>query len=94
MIQYKIKPYTYEQAKKLNVSIFPSDNLKYKLELYDKYGNFLFYIGANGYNDYPTYLETCGKEYADERRRLYKLRHNKYRHLIGTKSYYADKLLW
>ena len=35
-----------------------------------------------------------GKKYADERRRLYKIRHQNTRNKRGTPSYYADKLLW
>ena len=29
-----------------------------------------------------------------ERRRRYKLRHQKFRNKVGTPSYYADKILW
>jgi len=46
------------------------------------------------YSDYPTYLETKGKKFADERRRLYKIRHEKTRHVKDSPSYYADQLLW
>jgi len=35
-----------------------------------------------------------GKEYADERRRLYKMRHEKDRNKVGSPGFYADKLLW
>jgi hypothetical protein len=35
-----------------------------------------------------------GKEFADEKRRLYKLRHAKDRVVRGTAGYYADKILW
>ena len=34
------------------------------------------------------------KKYADERRRLYKIRHKNDRNKRGTNGYYADKLLW
>lgn len=91
---YKIQPYSYSQAKKLNVQIFPSGNPKYKIEVYDKSGKFLFYIGSPAYGDYATYLETKGRVYAEERRRLYKLRHAKEGKAIGTKGYYAFNLLW
>ena len=47
-----------------------------------------------GYDDYPNYIIKKGKPYADEKRRLYKLRHSKDRNVIGTNGYYADKLLW
>jgi Mn-dependent DtxR family transcriptional regulator len=51
-------------------------------------------VGALGYSDYPTYMKTKGKAYADERRRLYKIRHSKNRNVKGSDGYYADKLLW
>ena len=51
-------------------------------------------VGALGYSDYPTYMRTKGKAYADERRRLYKIRHAKDRNVKNSDGYYADKLLW
>jgi hypothetical protein len=44
--------------------------------------------------DYPHYLKYFGKKIADERKRLYKIRHKKDRMIKGTAGYYADKLLW
>ena len=41
-------------------------------------------IGANGMNDYPTYIKKYGLKYANERRRLYKIRHEK---IKGDKGY-------
>ena len=93
-MKYKISPYTYNQAKELKVKVFPSNNPKYKLSVYDDDLNFITNVGANGYNDYPTYIETKGKDYADERRRLYKIRHQRDRTKVVSKGYYADKLLW
>jgi len=91
---YTIKDYSYKQAKKLNVQIRPSTNPKKKLDVYTKDNNFICSIGSIDYEDYPTYLETKGKVYADNRRRLYKIRHEKNRKKEGTPSYYADNLLW
>jgi hypothetical protein len=51
-------------------------------------------IGAMGYKDYSIHLEEKGKAYADERRRLYKIRHEADRHKKGTAGYFADKILW
>lgn len=92
--KYDIKPYTYQQAKLLGVVVKPSDNPKYKISVYDKNGDFITNVGATGYKDYPTYLKEDGEEVAKERRRLYKIRHEKDRHEKGTRGYYADKLLW
>lgn len=91
---YKIQERTKKNATKLGVKVYPSDNPQFKLEIYDWNGVFLYYIGDSDYSDYPTYLKTHGKEYADERRRLYKIRHEKDRKVIGSRGYYAYKLLW
>ena len=91
---YRIKPYSYNQAKLLGVQIFPSDNPKKKIEVYDKSGKFLFYIGDPKYSDYPTYLETHGREYAENRRRLYRLRHAKEANKKGTRGWAALNILW
>jgi len=91
---YNIKEYSFKKAKQLGVQIFPSGNPKYKLEVYDWHGNFITYCGANGYKDYPTYLEEQGPVYANNRLRLYKIRHEKDRHKLGSRGYYSDQLLW
>lgn len=91
---YRIKPYSYNQAKILGVQIFPSDNPKHKIEVYDKHGIFICYIGDPRYSDYPTYLETDGEFVANDRRRLYRLRHHKEARKIGTRSFYAFHILW
>jgi hypothetical protein len=44
--------------------------------------------------DYPSYIKAKGKEYADERRRLYRIRHDKDRKVRGSAGWWADKLLW
>jgi len=90
---YKIKRHTYTQAKKLGVVVKPSKVKGKKVDVFKK-GKKVASVGAIGYDDYPTYIQKKGKKYADERRRLYKIRHNKNRNKRGTPSYYADKLLW
>jgi len=91
---YDILPYTYKQAEKLGVKVFPSDNPKYKIEVYDKDGNFLFYGGSPSYSDYPHYIESHGKKYADERRRLYHIRHRKSIEKDGSRGQLIAFLLW
>ena len=61
MTKYKIKPYSYEQAKKIGVDIEPSTNPKYKIDIYTKEGQYITSIGARGYSDYPTFIEEDGK---------------------------------
>jgi hypothetical protein len=90
---YKIKRHTYTQAKKLGVVVKPSKLKGKKIDVF-KNDKKVASVGAIGYSDYPTYTQTKGKKYADERRRLYKIRHQKNRNKRGTPSYYADKLLW
>lgn len=91
---YQITPYTYSKAKQLGVKIKPSTNPKYKLDVFDKNNDYITSVGAYGYKDYPTYMKEQGLEYANERRRLYRIRHDKDRKKIGTRGYYADQLLW
>ncbi len=90
---YQIKAYTKSQARKLGVKISPSNNQSKKIDVF-KDGKLIAQVGQRGASDYPTYMVTKGKEYADERRRLYKIRHKKDRNVVGSNGYYADRLLW
>ena len=91
---YDIKPYSYKQAEKLGVKIAPSTQKGKKIDVFDYNNQYILSIGGKGYKDYPTYLLEKGKEYADNRRRLYKIRHEKDRKVLGSAGYYADKILW
>jgi hypothetical protein len=44
--------------------------------------------------DYDSYIRKEGIAFANERRRLYKIRHEADRHKKGTAGYYADQILW
>jgi hypothetical protein len=91
---YKISLYTRKKAKKLNVIVLPSEKKNKKIDVYDIYGNLLASIGDANYLDYPSYLKYCGKKIAEDRRKAYKIRHEKDRHIKGSAGYYADQLLW
>lgn len=93
MSSYKIKPYSYAQAKKLNVSIKVSSNPKKKIDVItpDKK---IIQIGAAGYGDFPTWLKEKGKAYAYQKRKNYKARHERDRHKKNTAGFYADNILW
>jgi len=91
---YEIKPYSFKQAEKLGVKIKPSTNPKKKIDVFDFNNQFILSIGAKGYKDYPTYIIENGIDYANERRRLYKIRHNKDLYKLGTAGYYSNNLLW
>jgi hypothetical protein len=87
---YKILPYTLAKAEKLGVKVAPSTKAGKKLDVF-KGGEKIASIGAFGMGDYPTYLREKGKAFADERRRLYKIRHAKNQ---GVAAKLADNLLW
>jgi len=90
---YSIKKYTYRQAKKIGVKVKPSTNKTKKIDIFKK-GRKIASVGAYGMNDYPTYIKLKGKKFANTRRRLYKMRHEKDRHEKWTNGWLADKLLW
>jgi hypothetical protein len=90
---YKITDYTYRRAAILGVDVTPSRNKNKKIDVY-KNGKKLASIGFLGAMDYPTYIKEKGLSYANIRRKLYKIRHNKDRHIINSAGYFADQLLW
>jgi hypothetical protein len=90
---YNITNYTYKQAKKLHVEVKPSTNKTKKIDVY-KNKKKIASVGAYGMNDYPTYMKKKGLKYAKTRRRLYKQRHEKDRHIKWSNGWLADKLLW
>jgi hypothetical protein len=97
-LAYNILPYSFRKAKDLEVVIKPSSNVLKKIDVF-KNGKKVASIGARGMNDYPTYIEKekkgyFPKGYAKKRRKLYKQRHEKDRHKIGSNGWYADKILW
>jgi len=91
---YKITPYTKAKARRLKVIVKPSTRKGKKLDVYDRKGNFITSVGARGYLDYPSYLKLYGKAVADQRRRLYKIRHRGDRKIKYSAGYFADQLLW
>jgi hypothetical protein len=93
--QYEITDYTYKKAKQKGVDVVASHNPKKKIDVI-KDGKVIATIGDINYFDYPTYLETKGitKEYADNRRRLYKIRHTKDRQKLYSNGWWSDYLLW
>ena len=90
---YRIKEHTKRQARKLGVQVKPSKLKGKKIDVFKK-GKKVASVGALGYNVYPTFIQKKGKKFADERRKAYKKRHAKNRKVVGSRGYYADKLLW
>jgi len=92
-MSYNILPYTYRQARRIGVEVRPSKRADKKIDVF-RGGEYLSSVGAKGYPDFPHYIRSHGKEYANERRSLYKKRHAPHRLKKGTPSYFASELLW
>ena len=75
------------RAAKLGVVVRPSVLKGKKLDVFDPSGRKLASIGDMRYQDYLQHGDP-------ERRRLYKLRHQKNRSIKGTPGYFADQILW
>ena len=87
-----ITEYTRNQAKKFGVSVKVSDNPLKKLDVF-KNGKKIASIGQRGAKDYGIYLIEKGEKYANERRRLYRIRHSS-DISKGGNGLWASRLLW
>ena len=90
---YSILPYTEKQAKKIGVIVQPSTNPKKKIDVF-KGNKKIASIGDINYSDFPSYLKKEGKAVAEDRRRLFHIRHKSDSYKKGTPGYYASVLLW
>jgi hypothetical protein len=90
---YQITNLQRTNADRLGVSIRPSTDKGKKIDVF-KEGKKITSIGAKGYKDYSIHLKEKGKTYADERKRLYRIRHERDISKIGSRGYYANKILW
>jgi len=95
---YTITEYSKQKAEKLGVKIKPSKNKNKKIDVY-KNGEMVASIGDKNYNDYPTYLlmEQKGivrKGYANQRRKLYKIRHQNNIDNKNGNGFYSSQILW
>ena len=95
MSNYVITKYTYDKAKELGLTVKVS---KYPLKKIDVYKNkdnvYLGSIGDARYNDFPHYCIIYNKEYADNRKLLYCIRHKKNADVKYSKQWLALNLLW
>jgi hypothetical protein len=92
-MSYSISAKTRTEAKKLGVTVKPSKVKNKKIDVF-KGDKKIASVGDIRYKDFHIYKRTEGIKKANERKRLYKIRHNKDRKKVGSRSYYADKLLW
>jgi hypothetical protein len=90
---YKITNRQRINAQSLGVTIKPSTNKSKKIDVFNN-GKKIASIGAMGYKDFDIHLKESGRAYAEERRRLYQIRHKDNRNKKGTPGYYADRILW
>jgi hypothetical protein len=72
---YQITDYTKRKAKEMGVIVKPSSTGNKKIDVYNSNGELIGSIGHKDYLDYPNYIKIKGLVYANERRRLYHLRH-------------------
>jgi hypothetical protein len=86
---YPISDLTKQRAKEIGVIVKPSTNPKKKIDVFSD-GEKVASVGATGYRDYHLYLAEQGKAVAEERRRLYHIRHKK----KSLGEYLALWLLW
>jgi hypothetical protein len=73
---YDISKTTYTIAKRYGLVVVPSTRKNKKIDVY-KDDHFLASIGDSRYDDMHTHLKKNGKAVAEERRRLYYLRHKR-----------------
>ena len=90
---YKITSYSQNKANNLNVIIKPSTNKKKKIDVF-KNDIKIASIGAIGYKDYPTFILEDGIKIANEKRKLYRKRHNKDINNKNGNGFYANRILW
>jgi hypothetical protein len=90
---YEIKAYHKQQAKRLGVTIKPSTRKNKKIDVF-KDNKKVASIGDTRYNDFISYKESRGLKYAEERRRLYRIRHGRFANNKGTPGYYSYNILW
>lgn len=76
------------QAKKYGVCVKQSQKKCKKIDVI-KNDEVIASVGAIGYSDYPTYVNTHGLDYANKRRMLYRLRHNNDRNIKNSNGYWA-----
>lgn len=90
---FKIDPAHKTNASKLGVEIRPSKTKGKKLDVF-KGDDKVATIGDLKYQDYRSYIKRDGLAFANNRKRLYKIRHGSDMNKVGTPSFYANKILW
>lgn len=97
-MSYPINAEIKRRAKALGITVKESKNKDKKLDAY-KDGIFQTSFGGQGYKDYHLYLKQDGIAVASEKRKQYKQRHERNRHIKYRKGkltagWLSDKVLW
>jgi hypothetical protein len=87
---YKINKAQKDIADRLGVKIFPSSRKEKKLDVF-KDGKYITSIGQKNADDYYSHFKNHDKVFADERRRLYLIRH---KDNVGDAGMLSKYLLW
>ena len=90
---YIITDYTLQKAKQMKVTVQLSEIKNKKLDVF-KNDVKIATIGDSRYKDFPTYVIENGIEFANQRKRLYYIRHKKDIEKLYSNGFYAAKLLW
>ena len=88
---YNITARSKKIAKENNLILKPSNDKKHKIDVFNNDKEFITSIGALGYSDYSNYIIDKGKKYADEKKKLYKIRHKNDNTIKGK---LANLILW
>ena len=90
---YTITDYTLQRAKQMKVTVQLSQQKNKKIDVF-RNGVKIATIGDLRYKDFPTYVIENGIEFANNRKRLYYMRHKKDIEKLNSNGFYAAKLLW
>ena len=90
---YKILPYTNKRAEEYGVKVIPSQKKNKKIDVIYN-GDVIASVGDVRFLDFPNYIKLYGLEYANNRRRLYWMRHAKDIKRVGSPGFWAAVLLW
>ena len=93
MSNYLIKDYTYEKSRMYGLVVKPSLKKGKKIDVFQN-DKKIASIGDINYLDFPSYVLSHGKLYAENRRRLYRCRHNKDILIKYSSGWLAYHLLW
>ena len=90
---YKITLYSYKKAEENDLDIVPSTKKNKKIDVY-KNGDKIASIGSIKNLDYPNHILKNGLDYANQKRKLYRLRHKKDINNKNGNGYWANAILW